>query len=46
MAKNYCLVSLLSVVRKIFEKLLSITLRNVALCLISIIVSGLLDQLS
>ena len=41
-AKSYCLVSLLSVVGKVFEKFIQ---RNVAFFLISSMVLGLLDQL-
>ena len=41
-AKNYCPVSLLSVVGKVFEKF---SQRNVAFFLISSMVLGLLDQL-
>ena len=41
-AKNYCPVSLLSVVSKVFEKF---SQRNVAFFLISSMVLGLLDQL-
>ena len=48
-AKNYRLVSLLSVVSKLFEKLrnnkLLIAMRNVTFFLISSMVFGLLDQL-
>ena len=48
-AKSYCLVSLLSMVSKVFENLLIIglliTQRNVVFFLISNIVLGLLDQL-
>ena len=47
-AKNYCPVSFLSVVSKVFKKLVNNRLvdhleRNVAFFLISIMVSGLLD---
>ena len=41
-AKNYCAVSLLSVVGKVFEKF---SQRNVAFFLISSMVLGLLNQL-
>ena len=47
--KNYCPVSLLSVVSKFFEKLVNNRivdhLEKSALCLISSMVVGLLDQL-
>ena len=48
-AKNYCPVSLLSVINKVFEKLLNNRivdhLEKLAFFLISSMVSGLLDQL-
>ena len=49
MAENYCPVSLLSLISKILKNFeirgLLVTLRNVAFCLISGLVSGLLNQL-
>ena len=45
MAKIFPPVGLLSVVSKIFEKLIIATSRNANLCLISRMVSGFLDQL-
>ena len=46
-AKNYCPVSLFSVVTKVFEKLIGllVTYRNVAFFLVSCMVLGLLAQL-
>ena len=49
MAENYCPVSLLSLISKILKNFeirgLLVTLRNVDFCLISGLVSGLLNQL-
>ena len=48
-AKNYCLVSFLSVVSRVFEKLVNKRivdhLEKLVFCLISSMVLGLLDQL-